>query len=30
VGIIGDLPIYVAWDSADVWNRRELFLLSQK
>jgi 4-alpha-glucanotransferase len=25
--LIGDLPIYVALDSADVWSRRELFAL---
>ena len=27
VEIFGDLPIYVAWDSADVWANRELFRL---
>lgn len=27
VGLIGDLPIFVAHDSADVWANRELFLL---
>ncbi|MBK8479859.1 MAG: 4-alpha-glucanotransferase [Proteobacteria bacterium] len=27
VRIIGDLPIYVAYDSADVWAKRELFRL---
>jgi 4-alpha-glucanotransferase len=27
VSILGDLPIYVAHDSADVWSRRELFQL---
>ena len=27
VGIVGDLPIFVAHDSADVWASRELFLL---
>ncbi len=27
VGLIGDLPIYVAHDSADVWARRSLFEL---
>ncbi|MGE0859082.1 MAG: 4-alpha-glucanotransferase [Gammaproteobacteria bacterium] len=27
VRIIGDLPIYVAWDSVDVWVRPELFQL---
>ena len=30
VAIIGDIPIFVAYDSADVWSRRELFLLDQK
>lgn len=28
IRIIGDLPIYVALDSADVWTNREYFLLS--
>jgi 4-alpha-glucanotransferase len=27
ITIIGDLPIYVAWDSADCWANRELFHL---
>ncbi|MCE1196219.1 4-alpha-glucanotransferase [bacterium] len=27
VRIIGDLPIFVAWDSADAWSHPELFLL---
>jgi 4-alpha-glucanotransferase len=27
VGLIGDVPIFVAHDSADVWAQRELFLL---
>lgn len=27
IGIIGDLPIFVAHDSADVWCNRDLFLL---
>jgi 4-alpha-glucanotransferase len=27
IGIIGDLPIFVAGDSADVWANRELFFL---
>lgn len=27
IGIIGDLPIFVAHDSADVWSHRDLFLL---
>ncbi len=30
VGIIGDLPIYVAMDSADVWARPESFQLDEK
>jgi 4-alpha-glucanotransferase len=29
VGLIGDLPIYVAHDSADVWAHRELFYLKK-
>ncbi|MCL2857318.1 MAG: 4-alpha-glucanotransferase [Oscillospiraceae bacterium] len=29
VGIIGDIPIYVAMDSADTWGARELFLLGE-
>ncbi len=29
VGLIGDLPIFVAHDSADVWQHRELFDLDQ-
>jgi 4-alpha-glucanotransferase len=27
IGILGDMPIYVAMDSADVWSRPELFAL---
>jgi 4-alpha-glucanotransferase len=27
IQIVGDLPMYLAHDSADVWSRRELFLL---
>ncbi len=27
VRILGDLPIYVDWDSADVWAHRDLFVL---
>ena len=27
IAVIGDIPIYVAYDSADVWSHRELFLL---
>ena len=30
VKIIGDLPIYVAYDSADVWANKELFELDKK
>lgn len=30
VQIIGDLPIYVALDSADVWANQEIFMLSPK
>ena len=30
IGIIGDLPIYCAQDSADVWCRRELFDLDEQ
>ncbi|MFO0841636.1 MAG: 4-alpha-glucanotransferase [Gemmataceae bacterium] len=30
VGLIGDLPIFVSPDSADVWARPELFLLDQE
>ncbi len=29
VEIIGDVPIYVAYDSADVWANRDLFLLGK-
>ena len=29
IGIIGDIPIYVAYDSADVWARPDLFLLAE-
>lgn len=29
IAIIGDLPIYVAQNSADVWSRPELFLLDE-
>ncbi|HBA72601.1 MAG TPA: 4-alpha-glucanotransferase [Geobacter sp.] len=27
IAVIGDIPIFVAFDSADVWSRRDLFLL---
>ena len=30
VQIVGDIPIYVAYDSADVWANRELFLLDRE
>lgn len=30
ISIIGDIPIYVAYDSADVWTHPELFLLDEK
>ena len=30
IDIIGDIPIFVAYDSADVWSRRELFQLDSK
>jgi 4-alpha-glucanotransferase len=30
IGLIGDLPIYVAMDSADVWCHRHLFELDQR
>ncbi len=30
VGLIGDLPIFVAHDSADVWSNPELFQLDQR
>lgn len=30
VKIIGDIPIYVSLDSADVWDNRELFLLDER
>jgi 4-alpha-glucanotransferase len=29
VGLIGDIPIFVAHDSADVWSRPELFFLNE-
>jgi len=28
--IIGDMPIYVNYDSADVWSRPEIFKLDEK
>lgn len=30
VAIVGDIPIYVAYDSSDVWANRDLFLLDQR
>lgn len=30
VAVIGDIPIFVGYDSADVWSQRELFLLDSK
>ncbi len=30
VSIIGDIPIFVAWDSVDVWANQELFLLDEE
>ena len=30
VAILGDIPIFVAYDSADVWRNRELFLLDDR
>jgi len=30
IRIIGDIPIYVAHDSADVWSNRQYFLLNEK
>lgn len=30
IAIIGDIPIYVAYDSVDVWSNRDLFLLDSK
>lgn len=30
IGIIGDIPIYVAFDSADTWSHPELFELDEK
>ena len=29
LGLIGDLPIYVSLDSADVWSERKEFLLER-
>jgi 4-alpha-glucanotransferase len=30
IAIIGDIPIFVGYDSADVWSHRELFLLDSQ
>lgn len=30
INIVGDIPIFVGYDSADVWSNRELFLLDIK
>ena len=30
ISIIGDIPIYVAYDSADVWANKEMFLLDKR
>lgn len=30
ISIIGDIPIFVAYDSADVWGNRELYQLDEK
>lgn len=30
IAVIGDIPIFVGYDSADVWSHRELFLLDAK
>lgn len=30
IAIVGDIPIFVAYDSVDVWSNRELFLLDPK
>jgi 4-alpha-glucanotransferase len=30
ISIIGDIPIFVAYDSADVWRNREIFLLDER
>jgi 4-alpha-glucanotransferase len=27
IGLVGDMPIYVGWDSVDVWSNQGLFLL---
>ncbi len=30
ISIIGDIPIFVAWDSVDVWMHKNLFMLDEK
>jgi 4-alpha-glucanotransferase len=30
VRLVGDMPLFVAYDSADVWSRRSIFLLDEK
>ena len=30
INIVGDIPIFMAWDSADVWANQELFLLDSE
>ncbi|MBW6520906.1 MAG: 4-alpha-glucanotransferase [Desulfoarculaceae bacterium] len=30
IKLIGDIPIYVGWDSVDVWANQEIFTLDQK
>ena len=30
ISIIGDIPIFMAWDSVDVWANQDLFLLDSK
>lgn len=30
ISILGDMPIYVAWDSVEVWAHRELFQLDEQ
>ncbi len=30
ISIIGDMPIFVAWDSVDVWVHKKLFMLDSK
>ncbi len=30
ISIVGDTPIFLAWDSSDVWSHQELFMLDAK